>query len=329
MIVIFTKAGQLGNRLFNFATFMAFSATVGNRLVNPSFAEYADFFEGTRGNLLCTYPPHPIWGRIPAGSKARSVYYRIAHKIARTAPKHAIGKRLTAVVTVPDNEMYLLDDNADAVGVFHASRITFVGGLQFRHLSGMRAHADEIRSYFTPLSVYRERISKIILEARNKSDILIGIHFRGGDYSNHQGSRYFYSVQQYRNIMQKIVNIFPEKQVGFLICSNAQLSPEVFTGFRFHFGSQHFLEDMYALAQCDYISGPPSTYSLWASFYGQVRQHFIMDPEAAVNLDDFIDFFSRVGHHRVYHDINGVQYLLINESRYNLVFRTDQSSVAV
>ena len=26
--------------------------------------------------------------------------------------------------------------------------------------------------------------------------------------------------------------------------------------------------DLYALARCDYIMGPPSTYTQWASFYG-------------------------------------------------------------
>ena len=28
--------------------------------------------------------------------------------------------------------------------------------------------------------------------------------------------------------------------------------------------------DLYSLAACDYIIGPPSTYTQWASFYGQV-----------------------------------------------------------
>jgi hypothetical protein len=35
-------------------------------------------------------------------------------------------------------------------------------------------------------------------------------------------------------------------------------------------GSGHLVEDMYAFAGCDYLVGPPSTFTTWASFYGQV-----------------------------------------------------------
>jgi hypothetical protein len=33
------------------------------------------------------------------------------------------------------------------------------------------------------------------------------------------------------------------------------------------------VEDLYSLARCDYLLGPPSTFSLWASFYGNVPLH--------------------------------------------------------
>jgi hypothetical protein len=33
---------------------------------------------------------------------------------------------------------------------------------------------------------------------------------------------------------------------------------------------RHFITDMYVLAACDAILGPPSTFSIWASYYGRV-----------------------------------------------------------
>jgi hypothetical protein len=40
-------------------------------------------------------------------------------------------------------------------------------------------------------------------------------------------------------------------------------------------GPGHFIEDLYALASCDYIIGPPSTFSQWASFYGNVPRYMV------------------------------------------------------
>ena len=44
---------------------------------------------------------------------------------------------------------------------------------------------------------------------------------------------------------------------------------------------------MYSLAECDYIVGPPSTFSTWASFYGNVPIYRITDPSAEFSIADF------------------------------------------
>ncbi|HAX17707.1 MAG TPA: hypothetical protein DCY00_03825 [Actinobacteria bacterium] len=49
----------------------------------------------------------------------------------------------------------------------------------------------------------------------------------------------------------------------------------------------HFIEDLYSLALCDYIFGPPSTFSMWASFYGEVPLRFITNPDTDLSLDKF------------------------------------------
>lgn len=44
---------------------------------------------------------------------------------------------------------------------------------------------------------------------------------------------------------------------------------------------------MYLLARCDYIIDPPSTYTMWASFYGNVPLYMITDPTQSILLDSF------------------------------------------
>jgi hypothetical protein len=52
-------------------------------------------------------------------------------------------------------------------------------------------------------------------------------------------------------------------------------------------GNNQELEDMYALAGCDYIIGPPSTFSMWASFIGKVPLFHLHDREINFSLSDF------------------------------------------
>ena len=88
--------------------------------------------------------------------------------------------------------------------------------------------------------------------------------------------------------MKEMVALLPGKSVHFLICSNDRLDSNQFKDIRFTFGLNHELEDMYSFAKCDYLIGPPSTYTMWASFYGKVPLCMINDPQQSLNVSDFV-----------------------------------------
>ena len=87
--------------------------------------------------------------------------------------------------------------------------------------------------------------------------------------------------------MRRIELLFPSQRVTFLVCSNAALNQDSFTGLQTTCGSGHLVEDMYALAACDYMVGPPSTYTMWASFYGETPLLALKQPDKAFSLDQF------------------------------------------
>jgi len=329
MIVMFRKEGQLGNRLFNFANFIAFAEAEHFTLFNPSFSEYAQLFSTTRQDLLCRYPPKlSILGRFGA-HWAREALYSIVSFIARALKKLKIDNRLVRVIAIDDNSFYVLDDNPLARLPFRSCHLAFVGGLQFRNLSAMKTHRQAICAYFRPLPAHQEKVDQAIDNARKNCDVLVGVHIRAGDYASHLNGRYYYTVQDYLHVMRSAAALFPGKRVGFLICSNSVLDPEMFKEMHCHFGPNHHLQDMYAFAECDYIIGPPSTYTLWASFYGNVPLYFIQDPNKPVTLDMFKDYFSQVGEHAVQKDIHGEQFVIINGVRYGLQFPTDKDHLAL
>ena len=68
--------------------------------------------------------------------------------------------------------------------------------------------------------------------------------------------------------MLRFEDIYGSNNVQFLICSNESV-PDYLLEYKSRvFLNGSTMEDLYTLAQCDIIVGPPSTFSEWASFYG-------------------------------------------------------------
>ena len=139
---------------------------------------------------------------------------------------------------------------------------------------------------WAPNKNYRENVERYFKKYNDEHDLLIGVHIRGGDYKKFEGGKWFYTPEQYYDKIKEVasLDIFAGKRLGFVICTNEKnVSFPVSSGFSVFNEERHFVEDLYLLAKCDYIIGPPSTFSIWASFYGGVPLHFIH------NLHDKID----------------------------------------
>ena len=53
-------------------------------------------------------------------------------------------------------------------------------------------------------------------------------------------------------------------------------------------GPEHPVSALHAMSLCDYIIGPPSTFSGWASFMGRVPRLQLKSRDQAVRLEDFV-----------------------------------------
>ena len=91
--------------------------------------------------------------------------------------------------------------------------------------------------------------------------------------------------------MNSVVKLFNRKKIKFFIGSNIPQNQGLFYNFNCGFGSGHLIEDMYALAECDYVVGPPSSYSMWASFYGDKPLYTIRNVNKTINLKYFVHFY--------------------------------------
>lgn len=159
-------------------------------------------------------------------------------------------------------------------------------GWRFRDRGALEKNQEMVRRIFTPRERYRRMVDEQVHPFRDACDCLVGVHLRRGDYATFRNGKYAYADDVYRRVMGGLAEQLPGR-VGFLLASDEPVSPSLYSGFNVLLCAGHELLDLYSLACCDYIVGPPSTYSMWASFYGDVPLCHIETPDAAIRLESF------------------------------------------
>ncbi len=284
-LVIANKTGQLGNRLTVYAHLIGAARERGWTLLNPSFCEYAEHFLGTCGRLL-------ICGEAQSNARAiplleRQAAYRlnrIAYKCAR-ALQHLPASRVgwARASNMPVYELTALMDRADERGW----RLLFTQNYVFRQHRWCARHAAYIRRVFTPLPLHQEASRAALAAARAGGPVLVGVHIRHGDYQQHLGGRFFFQLAAYAGMMRRMCALLAPRAVAFLVCSNGAATPDQFPGLNVHLGPGHLVADLQALSGCDWLLGPPSSFSAWAAFAGNRPLLVVEDPAAAFTLADF------------------------------------------
>ena len=272
MIFIVGRYNELCNRLFTFANIIAFAKEHNHRVVNIAFGEeYRKWFRGTEKDALCRFPS--VETSTVTWRKTIPYVFRLAILMMKFFHKYKIfpSIRIGGQGAFSFNDPELLN----IVAKIHLSKISFFDGLYFIDRENFIKHADFIRDFFKPVREIECKVEAFISDMRNNHDIIIGVHIRHGDYEQFCNGLFYYTAEEYCSVMEQILEFFPEKKVAFLLCSNAHQDSSVFKNLPFYMGPGHYVEDLYALASCDYIIGPPSTFTQWASFYGHVPRYVI------------------------------------------------------
>lgn len=289
LVVLGNQPGQLANCLFTFAHFIANALEYRYGLANPGFEKYADYFQTTQADLFARYPARP--SRITPTPARRANLLHFVNTAQQRRWLKPFAPRLFRNLNIYHshdvvNQSYDLADPQFAQ-LRHSTWALIVEGWLFRDFDSFVKHSAAIREFFTPAAVHQQHIANALAEAKHDCDVLVGIHIRQGDYAQWQGGKYYYDTATYAGLAHRAAAWWPGKRVKFLLCSNVAPDLSLFSGLHCALGPNHPLEDLYALAQCHYLMGPPSTYNMWASFYGEVPLYTIQDPTASFDLTNF------------------------------------------
>ncbi len=146
----------------------------------------------------------------------------------------------------------------------------------------------EILKLYRPNTIITDAVDADFKKYRCEGYFIIGVHIRRGDYKDWEGGKYYFEWEEYRDIMLQLAKVYIEKKPAFFISTNEKYDKSVFEGLTLvsaHCTSA--IHDLYGLSCCDRIIGPLSSFSRWASFYGNVPLCFIEREKMRYSETDF------------------------------------------
>ena len=138
-------------------------------------------------------------------------------------------------------------------------------------------HADYLRARFRLAASFGDQVEAFLGPLRQRYRILVGVHRRHGDYKVYRSGKWFFHDPVYLRAITHFRDQLGSDDVEFVIASNEPYDSASFRSTQFHRAPGDMILDMYVLAGCDMIIGPPSTFSGWASFFGNKPLYQIND----------------------------------------------------
>jgi hypothetical protein len=275
MIILRDKPGQMCNRLWSFSFFIAFGIKNNVDIYIPNFKEYETLFENL--NLF------------------ENIKFKLADNI-RTEKIIDFGilllYKLNKIKISPLFRLfniYFPKRNQLNELLSDPKKIIIISSWKHKKdIDTFLNFKPQIKSLFKPKDEYCRRADALFLKLKQQYDVVIGVHIRRGDYLNFHKGIYFLDDAVYFNYMSILSTELAEKRVVFFISSMEAVNLENYGDLNIHMLENSLgIEDLYALSKCDYIMGPPSTFSMWASFYGSVPLKLLENANEKFTIADF------------------------------------------
>lgn len=250
-------------------------------------------------NNILQYGHVYAWGR-EHGRRTLSMrfaykyqYFRICHTAGHNFFSYAAAKFLAKMRLLP--VISFESPQCDAAALERQmlrSRYAVVEGWYVRFYDLFLKYRDDIVRLFQFNDDVEAAARRKMIEASPQPSIALGLHIRRGDYRSFYDGRFFYSDEQYVSLVQRFAALFPGKAVTVYICGNdPQLDRDYYRrnlpqlNVAFPDGNQ--AEDLCLFSHCDYLIGPPSTYTLVAALYRDLPLYWVEQPDAPLTTGSF------------------------------------------
>jgi hypothetical protein len=268
-LVVWKDYGQLGNRLLTFSSLIALSLHKNWSIYNPTFKVYSSSFEYFESQIVPCYKAKNS-SNIVDNIFDTEIFWSLISSLLTKKPVLNCLRRTHLLLEV--NDLRTLD-------IYDIDKLLSDYNKHFLVWTAWALNCEELRakykdilvSIFRPQKFIRETVGNN-LRSLSSQKLTIGVHIRRGDYISWQNGKYFFSHELYNELMLRFEDLYGSNNVQFLISSNERV-PDYLLEFKSRvFLNGSTMDDLYTLASCDIIVGPPSTFSEWAAFYGAKKR---------------------------------------------------------
>ena len=177
------------------------------------------------------------------------------------------------------------------------SNIVFVSGWFFFQKSLTLKYKDYFRrKYSLSSEIIAERMIdekcnfQEIREKMQSYEVVLGVHVRRGDYKDWENGKYYFNDTTYEEAIQQTVSLCNGKMVFIIIFSNEAVGFELQDNMMI--SNNDWYVDHYLMGLCDYLIGPPSTFTLWATYLGPKAKYYHINStnDFPMSLQDFKDY---------------------------------------
>jgi hypothetical protein len=301
--IIFTHGGgRFGNQMFSYAHLFAFSLEHKNiDFINMSFWEYANLLEIGEKDAICTKSLdltrykylrflHALCAKfnVKNDSISKKIIIHILHlygrnpfsKYYRAQSISTIEGGLLAAQKIQGFDLA----NIESFTTINNATTTVLSGWDICNWQLVEKHQNQIRTLLKIKQKYVDISNLFMLDKREKYDFIVGVMIRQGDYQFWENGRHYFSTQQYSLWFDRLSEIFSSRgTIGFIVASDTPQDLNDFSNQNIHFttgiagGTGHYLESLLELSRCDLIVSPPSSFSLWAAFVGNIPMMLLSD----------------------------------------------------
>lgn len=210
-------------------------------------------------------------------------YFKITHSKYASFPMYLFAKYMAALKLLPTASFKHDDCDYDALEqMMLRHKNIVVSGWFVRYYDLFLKYRSEICDIFSINESICDPVREQMQECEEDGDniLRLGVHIRRGDYAKWKGGIYCYSDERYAKFISAFARLFPQKDIHVYLSTNdpavteekyaALTSADSKEDLQIHNLHGSAAGDLFMLSECDYVIGPPSTFSLVGTMYRDI-----------------------------------------------------------
>jgi len=270
IIILENNGGRMANQIWQFANIYAYCREENYEIENYAFFAYQNYFNiappKNKFVNLFIFKFYHYHKNVKIEKFISLVFSKIIKKIFRERIIES-----SEIVYLPPSKNDLTPKYLSKIKSF-ADKSLYFCGWNLRNPEGLINNHDKIVEYFRPRKEFIEPAIVLMSELRIPYPVIVGVHIRQGDYKTFSGGKYYFNFKEVRGILDDFLSHqIDTSKILFLVCSDAEIDEEALRGLNYRVGPGTPIADLYALSLTDLVISSESTFSQWASYYGNIN----------------------------------------------------------